>query len=194
MANNRLKTLDALNKDFYTSSDLQKIFRLPRKSMLVTVSRMQKRGEIARIAKGYYQLADKPIRIERIATQLYQPSYISFESALSRFGAISQVPYRLTLVTINKPKKIVLSGQAVEYRRVKQDLLFGFELIDGAYVATAEKALLDTLYMRSKGKLQIDLDDINKKVFDNKRLLLWAKNYPSAVLRLVKSIYQKQTD
>jgi len=92
MANNRLKVLGTLDKDYFSSSDLQKIFKLPRASLLVTLSRLQKRGEIKRIIKGYYQVADKPINTQKIATQIYQPSYISFESALSRYGGISQVP------------------------------------------------------------------------------------------------------
>jgi len=194
MANNRLKVLGTLDKDYFSSSDLQKIFKLPRASLLVTISRLQKRGEIKRIIKGYYQVADKPINTQKIATQIYQPSYISFESALSRYGGISQVPYCLTLATTNKPKKIVLDKEDIEYRKIKQDLLFGFNLIDGVYVATAEKALLDTLYMVSKGRLQIDLTVIDKKVFDKIKLLLWSKQYPPAVLRLINSLYQERTD
>ena len=191
MVNNRLKTLNTINKDFYTTVDLKKIFQLPDKSLLVTLSRMQKRGDLARIAKGYYQSADKSIDIEKIATQIYQPCYISFESVLSRYGAISQVPYCLMLATTNKPKKIVLGWEIVEYRKIKQDLLFGFELIDGVYIASAEKALLDTLYMLSKGRLQIDLAVLDKKIFDKKKLFFWAKKYPAAVFTLVQSMYVK---
>lgn len=167
MVNNIRQTLKRLGKSYYTVSDLEKIFNLDRKSLLVTLTRLEKRGELTRLSRGMYQLPDQMVDVPVISTQIYQPSYISFEWALAKYGVLSQIPYTLTLATTNRPKRVQIGTVLCEYRQVKQDLLFGFSLVDGIYIACPEKALLDLLDLVSKGKATVDLDIILPLQFSN---------------------------
>ena len=184
-----LRTLKSLNKDYYTIADLEKIFALSRGSLFVTLSRLQKAGEIIRLRKGLYQLPKAPIKWERIASGIYQPSYISFETALAKYGILSQIPYALTLATTNRPKKIITQGRLIEYRRLKKELFFGFSLEDSVYLASPEKALLDELYFVSKGRATLDLDELDLGEIGRKKFLELTKTYPPVVQKLARKIF-----
>jgi len=184
MANNLLIKLKKINKDFYTLSDLEKISGLSRPSLLVALSRLEKSGRIKRVSRGNYQSADSPLNIEVIACQIYQQAYISFESALSKYGILSQVPYTLTMATINKPKKIKIGDREIEYRRLKPELFFGYKLINNCYLAEAEKALLDTIYLQSKGLIAVDFNELNFKNIRKTYLKQYLKSYPVPTKKL----------
>lgn len=183
-----VKKLQSFNKDYFTMADLQKITDLPKESLKVALSRLAKKGVLTRIKRGIYQLESSSINIPKIANQLYYPSYLSFESALSRYGILSQVPYTQTFATTKKTKRMSLWGTDVEFRQLKKDLFFGYVMDNGIYVAEPEKALLDQLYMdgRGKGELNIkelDLKEINKKLFEK-----YAKRFPPYIKKQLDEI------
>ena len=183
-----VKKLQSFNKDYFTMADLQKITDLPKESLKVALSRLAKKGVLTRIKRGIYQLESSSINIPKIANQLYYPSYLSFESALSRYGILSQVPYTQTFATTKKTKRMSLWGTDVEFRQLKKDLFFGYVMDNGMYVAEPEKALLDQLYMagRGKGELNIkelDLKGINKKLFEK-----YAKRFPMPLSPLLPNL------
>lgn len=188
MANNFLTKIRDINKDYYTVSDLEKISCQKKKSLLVKLNRLVKNGELKRISKGYYQLAERYVDLEKIITEIYPSSYISFESALATYGILSQKPYALTLATTDKPKKIEMLARLVEFRRIKKDLFFGFDLVEGVYIAKPEKALADMLYMISKGKVTIDFSELDLKNIRKTLLLKYIKKYPLSVQKLVQEL------
>ena len=169
-------------------ADLQKITDLSKESLKVALNRLAGKKILTRIKRGIYQLESSPIDVPKIANQLYYPSYLSFESALSRYGILSQVPYTQTFATIKKTKRMTLWGTGVEFRQLKKDLFFGYVMDNGMYVAEPEKALLDQLYMagRGKGELNIkelDLKEINKKLFEK-----YAKRFPPYIKKQLDEI------
>ena len=190
MASNILKKMLIIGKDFYTISDLQKISGLKKASLLVALSRLEKRDEIRRIYKGVYLLPEQKADEEKIATQIYAPSYLSFESSLSRYGILSQIPYAVTLATTNRPKKMMILGKAVEYRRIKKELFFGFSLVEGVYVADPEKSLLDQLYFVSLGRATLSLEELDLKKINKVKFWLYAKKYPLRTQRLARKILE----
>ncbi len=181
-----IKSLKSIKKDYYTIPDLEKILDQKDNNLLVTLARLEKRGDIKRIFRGVYQLPDQPTNILAVATQIYQPSYVSFESALSIYGILSQVPYTVTLATTKKPKKIMIENTVCEYRRIKPGLFFGFALKDNVYQASPEKALLDQLYFVSKGKATLDLEALDLTIVNKTALRSMMKEYTQATRRLVR--------
>ena len=97
-----LKNLRATPKAFFTISDLEKITGLDRNSLYVSLNRWVKRGVLERAAKNIYLVANEPVKLDAIAGQVYFPSYLSFEPALSRFGILNLVPYSLSFATTRK--------------------------------------------------------------------------------------------
>ncbi len=188
MAPNTLQELERLGKSYYTVADLEKVFSLNRRSLLVALTRLKKRGQLLRLCRGIYQLPNRPSNAFAIATQIYQPSYVSFESAMASYGVISQIPYTVALATVNKPKRIVIGGTTCEYRHLKPDLFFGFTLENGAYIASPEKALLDQLYMVSKGMAGLDFDALDLKVIKKSVLRSMMQKYPLATRKLARSL------
>ena len=145
------KKLEALGKDYFSMKDLKKLLTAER-HLKISTKRMVDAGVLVSIAHGIYALKPEKLDIEKVATQLYYPSYISFESALSKYGVINQGLYGLTMATTRHSKKMVLAEVDCEYCQLKPDLFFGFDLMNGTYLAHAEKAFLDQVYLMKLGK------------------------------------------
>lgn len=69
-----------------------------------------------------------------------------------------------------------------------KELFFGFDLKDGIYTATPEKALLDLLYLSSLGKAEIPVDEMNFKSLSKKIIFQYAERFPVNVKRKVKEL------
>lgn len=174
-------------KNFFSLKDLRKIF--PAESNLrVSVKRMQDAGVIFQIAHGYYTLNQENLDVEKLAAQLYYPSYISFESALSKYDVMNQGLYGLTLATTRHSKKISLAGVDCEFSQLKPALFFGFNLVNGIYLANAEKAFLDLIYMCCLGKRRINLSGLELSILDKDLLAEYSAAYPNNVKKLISTL------
>jgi hypothetical protein len=74
----------------------------------------------------------------------------------------------------------------IEFRHIKEDLFFGFEVKDGVYIAKPEKAFLDMVYLSAKGKAALDLDELNLKILSKKLTSDYMKKFPSFVYKILK--------
>lgn len=170
--------LQSLDRGFFTVRDMEKITGMSNESLRVTLSRFTAQKLLTRIKRGIYQLSLSEIDVKKIANQLYYPSYLSFESALSFYNILSQIPYTQTFATPKKSKKMILWNTEVEFTKLKEELFFGYELKQGIYIALPEKALLDELYLVSKGRRTIDLKELNLQGLNKNTLLEYAKLFP----------------
>ena len=94
-----MRIIEQFDKPYWTVSDLEKVLHLKRECLHVALHRLVKAGVLQRLRRGIYQLAGQPPDVPRIANALYLPSYLSFESALARYGILSQIPYTVTFAT-----------------------------------------------------------------------------------------------
>ncbi len=116
------------------------------------LTQMIKKGEIIRIARGVYAESLNDPRMP-VARMLLSPSYISFETALAWHGMIPERVYAVKSVgfRLNKDKVFDTSFGRYSFHYLPEDL-FSSALMPaqeeryGFRLATAEKALLDTLY------------------------------------------------
>jgi len=111
-----------------------------------------KKGWLERVIKGVYKFKEKEIKDEFFLSFFFdQGSYISLESALSFYGMIPEYPYGVTAVTTSKTKKFKTKYGIFLYRKIKNDLFFGFKTIisDNFFyqIATPEKAFFDFIYL-----------------------------------------------
>ncbi|MBE0427478.1 MAG: type IV toxin-antitoxin system AbiEi family antitoxin domain-containing protein [Nitrospirae bacterium] len=173
-----IKSLERFNKPFYSIADLEKVTGLSKDSLYVTIKRLVDRGILERIGKGIYRLFTAKPSIEKIAASLYIPNYLSFESALLRYGILNLVPYSLTFATTRKTKRLTVEGRDIEFRQIKKELFWGFEMQDGIYVAKPEKAFLDLVYLASRGIASLDLDEIDTKKLSMTTVKEFSKRFP----------------
>lgn len=185
------KELKDLGKPYFTIADFEKIFGLKKPSLYVALNRLVKSGVLRRLKRGVYELIFSGARTEEIANQLYWPSYLSFESALSKYGIMDQVPYTLTFATAKKSKKIILVDREVEYRQIKKELFFGYKKAGSVLIAEPEKALLDQIYLFSLGKSSISFKEWDMGCLDKERLLKFLKPFPQKVKEITKPVLQK---
>lgn len=176
-----VKRLLSLNKPYFSPADLEKILGQKRPALYVTLNRLVRYGVLVRLRQGVYQVALRAADLPRIANQLVYPSYLSFESALSRYGILSQVPYALTFATPHRSRRLTLGDTAVEFRQLKRELFFGYKLESGLYVAEPEKAFLDQLYMITRGVSSLPLDELDLSSLELQRLQAYATRFPTTV-------------
>jgi predicted transcriptional regulator of viral defense system len=184
-----LEKLKKIDKEFFTLSDLRKIWQGKENSLKVVLSRLAKKGEIKRIYKNFYVLPERVSNLEKIANQIYFPSYLSFESALSKYGILSQIPYTLTFVTPLKTKSIKIFDFEIDYRKLKKELFFGFKKEKEIFIALPEKAILDTLYFISLSKLEINLKNLDFSKIKKERLILFSKKFPQKTKNLLSTLF-----
>jgi predicted transcriptional regulator of viral defense system len=77
------------------------------------------------------------------------PAYVSLQSALFHHGLIEQIPAVVYAVTLARPRRANTPIGVVSFHRVPPALFDGFkqDAASDAKIATAEKALFDTLYL-----------------------------------------------
>ena len=176
-----LKILQKINKPFYTIPDLEKITNLPRNSLYVALKRWEVGGIIERVAQGIYIPMGGNVSLENVAAQLYIPNYLSFESALTKYGILNLIPYTLTFATTRKTKKYTLRKQKIEFRQISSELFFGYEMRDGIYIASPEKAFMDQVYFATRGKANLDFDELDIKKLSIKVLKELSRKFPAYV-------------
>jgi len=113
----------------------------------------QKKGYILKVANNFYVMADKMVTdqiLRNIACQIYQPSYIGLESALSYYNFIPEAVFQMVGVTTRRNKTIRTKIGDFRYRSIKASLFFGYDAVemgdDHFFISDPEKTLLDFLY------------------------------------------------
>lgn len=117
-------------------------------SVRVRLSNYVKNGKLIRIHHGIYAKDKNYDRFE-LATRIYTPSYISFETVLTRTGINFQY-YGNIFVASYVTREIETDGQKISFLRMKDYVLsntMGIEHPNDVYIATKERAFLDRIYI-----------------------------------------------
>lgn len=139
-------------------------------ALRVSLSRLNKNKTVKRICRGFYANPFNSPSLEEISGQIYQPSYISLESALSLHGILSQIPQVLTCVTTQPPRTFKTAFGTVVYRQIKGFYFWGFDEQNHYHLAQKEKALADYFYLNSSGNRERQLAALDLKGVNLKRL------------------------
>ena len=132
------------------------------------LTRWCRKGLLVKLRNGYYAFPEYrqvPDFALYVANQIYKPSYISLQSALSFYGVIPEEVVQLTSISTLKTARFSNSFGTFQYQNVKASLYFGYEISAkpdgrGILLATPEKALLDFLYLNPFYKTEQDLEEL----------------------------------
>jgi predicted transcriptional regulator of viral defense system len=120
------------------------------------LSRWVKGGRIVQLRRGLYVLAPPYRRIEPhpfvVANRLVVPSYVSLQSALGFHGLIPEGVPATVSVTTKRPGRRSTDLGEFAFRHLKVEMFSGYTRMDvgygqKAFVATAEKALIDLVHL-----------------------------------------------
>ncbi len=112
-----------------------------------------KKDLLLRLKNGIYAFAREKtnLKCEEIAYFIYQPSYISLESALFYYNFIPEMVYSQISVTAKINRTFDNTFGRFIYRHIKKELFWGYQVISTKYgqflMAEPEKAILDYLYL-----------------------------------------------
>lgn len=123
-------------------------------------------GDLYRIRRGLYSKGKEYNKLE-LATRIFTPSYVSFETVLVKEGLVFQYHNSITIASY-LTRDITIEGQIYSYKKIKDTILtntLGIEIANETSIAGKERAFLDTLYANT---------DYH---FDNLRSLDWDKIY-----------------
>ena len=116
----------------------------------------QDKGYIQKIIRGYYLFSDIKVDEEilfKIANQIYYPSYVSLETALSYYHLIPESVYTMTSVSTRRTYHFKTALGEFSFQSISPRLFFGYHLMkEKQYhvkIASMEKALLDYFYLHS---------------------------------------------
>jgi len=137
-------------------------------------------GDLYRIRRGLYAKSKEYNHLE-LATRIFTPSYVSFETVLAKEGMIFQYQTQFTVASY-LTREIEVENQTYSYKKIKDIVLTnitGIEQDNETSVAGKERAFLDTLY------INIDFH------FDNIRSLDWEKVFSILPIYINKRLTKK---
>lgn len=186
---NYLTSILRSHKSVFTTKDIALLWHEPvTPATWVRLNYYVKKGDLVQIRKGLYAKSQDYNRLE-LATRIFTPSYVSFETVLAQEGLIFQY-YDQIFVASYLTRAIVVDQHTYIYQKMKAQVLIdstGISHVDETSIATKERAFLD--------RLSIHPD----YYFDNLRSLDWetiAKILPiynnQRMVNLVNKLY-KQT-
>ncbi|MFA5820978.1 MAG: hypothetical protein WC873_02660 [Candidatus Gracilibacteria bacterium] len=180
-----LVKLYASPKTVLTGGDLAILWNETNPNNLKTkISYYTKHGPLIRLLRGVFA-KDKNYDLKELATGIYRPSYISFETVLRGAGIIFQ-HYDTIFVAGPWTKTFVVDNHKITFRRLKPAILYNPAGIEnrGSYaIATPERAFLDMLYLFPDYYFDnLNSLDWNKcfelaRIYDNKQLIIRLHKY-----------------
>lgn len=149
---------------------------------------MSKAGLVRRIRHGLWALdpAIPPFVAVPYLTAPY-PAYVSLWSALSVHDMIEQIPAQVYAASLDRTQKIITRLGPYSIHHLAPQIFGGFEGDSGrGYVATPEKALFDTIYVRAPRGGRVHLPELSlPAAFAADELETWTTRIQNPKLRTI---------
>lgn len=176
---NPIAKLYASPKTILTTKDIALIWKeTNRTNLLSKIKYYAKQGSLIRLTRGVFAKS-KEYDVKELATSIYTPSYISFETVLREAAIIFQ-HHDAVFVAGPYPITKKIDGHLITFRKLKNSILYnglGVKQEKNYSIATPERAFLDTIYLSPKFYFD-NLRSINweicselAKIYDNKQLI-----------------------
>lgn len=162
-----LSTLLRVNQTVFSLKDIVILTNDTAQIAKNKISYYVKNGEFYAIRRGIYA-KDRNYNKLELATKIFSPAYVSFETILAKEGLISQY-YSQIFIATYLSREIKCDNQIYSFRKIKNEILvngIGVENKNNIAIATKERAFLDVLYL-NKDYYFDNLKSLDwKKVFD----------------------------
>lgn len=151
---------------------------------------------IHQLKRGVYTLRDEDRAVKFssyfLANNLYTPSYISLETALSYYGFIPERVETVTSISSKKTQRFTNNYRNFVYHHIAADLYGDFvttkdEYGNNFFIATPERAIIDFLYLKTRG-----LKNITKDIFETSYRLQNLDLLNKSLLRNIEKKFQQK--
>jgi len=162
------------------------------------------KGLLLRLKRGIYKIQlpeGEPVLPDMyIANRIYEPSYVSLETALSFYGIIPEVAVGVTSVTTKQTKLFKNEIGWFRYRSCKRQAYCGYKIMvyEGfkIFIAEKEKAIVDFIYFKLRdGEIfnwkQERFDEEILKKLSWKKIFRYAKTFNKRTLLVVRKIREE---
>ncbi|MCM8771215.1 MAG: hypothetical protein NC936_05040 [Candidatus Omnitrophica bacterium] len=179
---------------FFNCADVAELFNIKQKSAWVLCNRYVKKGIFIRLKKDTYTLEDNWLvwREEdflKLSNFLQVPSYISFMTALSFYEVTTQQQRNFfESACIKRTRRLNIKGVVFNFYKLNRKYYFDFIKKNNIFIATKEKAFVDSVYLYSFGKYKLDFNSLDLDKLDKKCITQIIQNYPDKTKSIIKKI------
>jgi hypothetical protein len=142
-------------------------------------NQLETMGLVKRFSRGIYVAPG--FNLIEVNRKIAPESYVSFEYVLAKNSLIGTYSSGLlrSVMTTGRARRFRFKDNLIEQLKIKKELYFGFNTIDGYNIATPEKAFIDCLYFYTKGKkYSFDIfSDIDLSMLDRKLMARYLLKY-----------------
>jgi len=176
--------LGKIRKLYFGHEDIARVLGISPASAKVSASRYVKQGLLMRLKKNVYVLRQTWNAAGReqkflLANLGQVPSYLSLMTALDYYEITTQVQRDFfESVALKRTKEIPLDDTVFRYAKITGALYFGFKKDNGFFIATPEKALLDSFYLMSYGRYTLDISSLNAARLDRDEIKRLSSQFP----------------
>ena len=179
-----LKPLLLSNQTLFTFKELILAWNIDEGTARSRISYYVKTGDLYSVRRGIYAKDKNYDRFE-LASKIYTPAYISFETVLGSAGITFQY-YDRIFVASYQSNEIIADGQKFEFKRLKDSILLnsaGVENKDSYAIASTERAFLDVIYLNTEYHFDnlspVNWDRVNElaPIYENKKLIERVRKY-----------------
>ena len=148
---NYLTAILRSTKTVFSSQDIALLWNEQgNNSARVRLNYYVRKGDLYRIRRGLYA-KDKNYNKTELATRIFTPSYVSFETVLAQEGVTFQF-YSQIFVASYLTREVTIDNQTYSFKQIQKHILTNSTGIihkDESSIATRERAFLDTLYINT---------------------------------------------
>ena len=188
------------HKKVFTIKDAAKIMN---KSSKYASKLLSSNKYVKRIERGKYYINNgNQIDFYEIASNIVYPSYISLFSAFEYYSITNQIIKKYSVISIKRHRNIRLDGNIIEFNYIKKEKFFGYKRINNTYIATPEKAFIDSIYYKNPEFSYVEESfniAMRSKLINVKRLMEYAERMKSPTLKnkvalLIKNYRSRRND
>lgn len=178
------------NLEVFTTQEFINIFGVRRDVAAVKLTRYKQAGYLISPKRSVYYLANEVENKYKIANKIYSPSYISLDSALSKYDLIPETVYTITSVTTKATREFTDNQTVYRYHRIKKKAFIGYHKEGDTLWADPEKAVVDFLYFVAQGKRKLN-DRLQREKIDKSKVISYAKFFNDKRLnKLITRIFK----
>ncbi len=136
----------------FTTNDVSLLWQEPDANFVrKKLYRYIKAGKLYSVRRGVYA-KDKSYEKYELATKIFIPAYVSFETVLAKAGVIFQF-YGQVFVASYLTREFTIDDQTYVLKKIKDSILTnktGIEVKENYFIASPERAFLDVVYLNKE--------------------------------------------